>query len=74
MRQLVTDKVAGSRLTGSICLCWGSRNPGEEAGVPARLHGGSDSQEDRNKTLKGQMLSVRCRSGSGCSSSEEGLA
>ena len=74
MRQLVADKAAGSRLIGSISLCWGSRNPGEEVGVPARLHRGSDSQEDSNKTLKGQMLSVKCRGRSGCSSSEEGLA
>lgn len=43
MRQLLADKVAGSRPGGSIPLCWGVKEPGEDS----RLQRGRDNQQDR---------------------------
>lgn len=73
-RKLLTDKLAGSRLIGSIFLCQvRAEEPRGGVSDPERLHRGSDSQQDRHKTLRKQMPSTKCRGQSGCSSSEEGV-
>lgn len=74
MRKLLTDKVAGSRLTGSIFLCQvRAEEPRGRVSDPERLHRGSDSQQDRHKTLRKQMQASEGRGQSGCPSSEEGV-